>query len=76
MNHEPHEPHERSDTGKFNSPEPETMPGKVGFDAIRHGTPLTCPAESAFATAVTVLKVNDAVAAKQMLAFAPADFVA
>ena len=46
------------------------------FDAIRLGTPLTCPAESAFATAVTVLKVNDAVAAKQMLAFAPADFVA
>jgi predicted dehydrogenase len=46
------------------------------FDAIRLGTPLTCPGESAFATAVTVLKVNEAVAAQKMLTFAPADFVA
>ncbi len=46
------------------------------FDAIRLGTPLACPAESAFATAVTVLKVNDAVAAQKMLTFAPVDFVA
>jgi predicted dehydrogenase len=45
-------------------------------DAIRLGTPLTCPGESAFATAVTVLKVNEAVAAQKMLTFAPADFVA
>ena len=46
------------------------------FDAIRLGTPLACPGESAFATAVTVLKVNEAVAAQKMLTFAPADFVA
>jgi len=46
------------------------------FAAIRHNTPLTCPADSAFATAVTVLKVNEAVAARKMLTFAPADFVA
>jgi len=46
------------------------------FDAIRHGTPLNCPGESAFATAVTVLKVNEAVAAQKMLRFAPEDFVA
>jgi predicted dehydrogenase len=45
------------------------------FDAIRHGTPLTCSSESAFATAVTVLKVNEAIAAQKMLTFAPADFV-
>lgn len=46
------------------------------FDAVRKGTPLNCPADSAFATAVTVLKVNDAVAAQKMLTFAPEDFVA
>ncbi len=45
------------------------------FDAIRHGTPLNCPAESAFATAVTVLGVNRAIAAQKMLKFAPEDFV-
>jgi len=26
------------------------------FDAVRKGTPLNCPGESAFATAVTILK--------------------
>lgn len=46
------------------------------FGAVRHGTPLTCPGDSAFATAVTVLRVNDAVAAQRMLKFAPEDFVA
>ena len=45
------------------------------FDAIRDGTPLNCPADSAFASAVTVLKVNEAVAARTMLTFTPADFV-
>ncbi|HWA27469.1 MAG TPA: Gfo/Idh/MocA family oxidoreductase [Lacunisphaera sp.] len=45
------------------------------FDAIRHGTPLNCPGESAFASAVTVLKVNEAIAARQMLTFRPEDFV-
>ena len=44
-------------------------------DAIRKGTPLSCPAESAFASAVTVLKVNEAIAAQKMLTYAPADFV-
>jgi hypothetical protein len=46
------------------------------FGAVRDGTPLACPGESAFATAVTVLKVNEAVAAQKMLTFAPADFIA
>ncbi len=46
------------------------------FDAIRQGTPLNCPGESALATAVTVLKVNEAIAARKMLAFAPEDFTA
>ena len=31
------------------------------FDAIRNGTPLNCPSEVGFATAVTILKVNEAV---------------
>jgi len=46
------------------------------FSAIRHGTPLNCPGEVGFATAVTVLKVNEAVAAKKMLSFFPSDFIA
>lgn len=46
------------------------------FDAIRHGTPLNCPAEAGFASAVTVLKVNEAVAAQKMITFEPADFLA
>ena len=45
------------------------------FDAIRKGTPLACPGESAFATAVTVLGVNAAVAAQKMLTFKPSDFI-
>src|SRR5204863_6954010 len=39
------------------------------FNAIRKGTALNCPGESAFATAVTVLKVNQAIAAQKMLTF-------
>jgi predicted dehydrogenase len=46
------------------------------FDSIRGKAQLNCPGESAFATAVTILKVNEAVAARQMLTFKPEDFVA
>jgi predicted dehydrogenase len=46
------------------------------FDAVRKGTPLNCPGESAFASAVTILKINEAVAAKKTLTFAPSDFIA
>ena len=46
------------------------------FDAIRKGTPLNCSGESAFATAVTILKINEAVAAQKTLTFAPGDFIA
>ncbi len=46
------------------------------FDAMRKGVSLNCPAEDAFASAVTVLKVNEAIAAQKMLTFAPTDFVA
>jgi predicted dehydrogenase len=44
--------------------------------AIRHGTPLACPAADAFASSVTVLRVNEAVAARKVLTFAPSDFIA
>jgi len=44
------------------------------FDAIRKGTPLNCPAEIGYETAVTVLKVNEAVAAARKLAFTPEEF--
>jgi predicted dehydrogenase len=46
------------------------------FDGMRKGAELNCPGESAFATTVTVLKVNEAIAAQKLLPFAPTDFVA
>ena len=46
------------------------------FDAMRKGAKLNCPGEEAFASAVTVLKVNEAIAAQRMLTFSPNDFVA
>jgi predicted dehydrogenase len=46
------------------------------FDAIRLGTPLTCPAELAYESAVAVLKVNEAVRAKTPYKFKPAEFKA
>ncbi len=45
------------------------------FDAIRKGVRLNCPADEAFATCVTVLKVNEAIAARKLLTFSPSDFV-
>ncbi|MDH7512067.1 MAG: Gfo/Idh/MocA family oxidoreductase [Clostridiales bacterium] len=44
------------------------------FDAIRHGTPLTCPAELAYKSAVAVLRVNEAVKSRQLLRFRPEQF--
>jgi predicted dehydrogenase len=46
------------------------------FDAVRKGAPLNCPADQAFASAITVLRVNEAIAAKKELKFSPNDFVA
>jgi len=46
------------------------------FDAIRGRAKLNAPAEVAFASAVTILRVNEAVAAQKMLPFAKEDFVA
>jgi predicted dehydrogenase len=46
------------------------------FDAVRDGSPLNCPGESAFATAVTILKINEAIAAQKMLTYTPSDFIA
>jgi predicted dehydrogenase len=44
------------------------------FDAIRSGTPLNCPPEVAYETAVTVLRVNEAVAEGKRMEFKPEDF--
>jgi predicted dehydrogenase len=44
------------------------------FDAIRGDARLTCPAEVGYETAVTVLKVNEAVEAGRKLSFSPEDF--
>ncbi|MBM3310144.1 MAG: Gfo/Idh/MocA family oxidoreductase [Candidatus Aminicenantes bacterium] len=46
------------------------------FDAIRLGTPLSCPADLAYESAVAVLKVNEAVRTKSAVRFKPADFKA
>lgn len=44
------------------------------FDAIRHGTPLNCPPEVGYETAVAVLKVNEAVEAGHKIAFDHVEF--
>jgi predicted dehydrogenase len=44
------------------------------FDAIRYGKPLTCPAAQAYESAVTVLKVNEAVKSRALLRFRPEEF--
>ena len=44
------------------------------FDAIRGTATLNCPPEVGYATAVTVLKVNDAVEAGSRLSFGAGDF--
>jgi predicted dehydrogenase len=45
------------------------------FDAVRGKATLNCPPEDGYQTAVTVLKVNQAVDAQQRLTFRPEDFV-
>jgi predicted dehydrogenase len=44
------------------------------FDSVRGKAKLNCPAEDGYETAVTVLKVNEAIDAKQRLSFRPDDF--
>jgi hypothetical protein len=46
------------------------------FRAIREGTPLSCPPEVAFETAVSVLAANEAVAQRRPVDFKPEDFQA
>jgi predicted dehydrogenase len=61
---------------------PVTMEGKPYhqphlenfFDAIKGKAKLNCPAEIGYETAVTVLKVNEAVEAARKLEFKPSDF--
>ncbi len=44
------------------------------FGAIRGTAKLTCPPEEAYVSTVTVLKVNDAIAAQKRLVFKPEEF--
>jgi len=44
------------------------------FSAIRHGTPLSCPPEVGYETAVAVLKVNEAVESRRLLGLSPEQF--
>ncbi|HPC17359.1 MAG TPA: Gfo/Idh/MocA family oxidoreductase [Candidatus Hydrogenedentes bacterium] len=60
---------------QFNKP-PHQAHLENFFDAIRLGTPLSCPGEIGYETAVAVLKVNQAVEMGQRLTFAPEEFKA
>lgn len=44
------------------------------FDAVRHGTPLNCPGEMGYRTAVAVLAVNEAVRTNKKICFKKSDF--
>jgi len=46
------------------------------FDAIRIGTPLSCPAGLAYESCVAVLKANEAVKARRVMEFRPEQFKA
>jgi predicted dehydrogenase len=46
------------------------------FDAVRGKAKLNCPAEIGYESAVSVLKVNEAIEAKNRLSFKPEDFKA
>jgi len=46
------------------------------FNAIRNGTPLTSPAELSYETAVSVLRVNEALVEKKCVEFKPEEFKA
>jgi predicted dehydrogenase len=46
------------------------------FGAVRNGTPLSCPADVAYESAVAVLKVNEAVKSRSLLRFRPEQFKA
>jgi len=46
------------------------------FNAVRLGTPLSCPAELAFESAVAVLRANDAVKSRSLSVFRPEHFKA
>jgi predicted dehydrogenase len=55
--------------------EPIHTPHLVNFfDAIRGKAKLNCPAEVGYESAVSVLKVNEAIEARKALAFDPAEF--
>lgn len=46
------------------------------FSAVLHSTPLSCPAEIGYESAVAVLKANEAVQARRMMMFRSQDFKA
>lgn len=46
------------------------------FDAVRRGTPLSCPAELAYESCVAVLTTNEAVRARKVVEFRPEQFKA
>ena len=44
------------------------------FNTVRGDATLNCPAEVGYETAVSVLKVNEAIEAKERLSFKPGEF--
>ncbi len=59
-----------------NAKKPVHMPHLENFfDGIRNGTPLNCPGEVGYETAVSVLRANDAVESGKKITFKPEDFL-
>ncbi len=46
------------------------------FNAVLHGTPLNCPPETAYESAVAVLKANEVIETRRYLRFQPGHFKA
>ena len=62
---------------KSEKPKPAHQPHLENFfSAVLHGTPLSCPAEIGYESAVAVIKANEAVRARRMIMLRPQDFKA
>lgn len=64
----------QQDLGKMSDKAPHQLHLENFFSAIRNGTKLSCPPEVGYETCVTVLKANEAVAAKKQIDFDSGEF--
>jgi len=76
--------HSVPEPGRYYPPIPAPVPPKTEhmphlenfFDSVRGKAKLNCPAEEGFATAVSILRVNEALETGKKLQFKPEDFKA